>query len=191
MPLKPDIDICIIDSCKKMRVRDITGVYATNNTGGWESPNIAGSAVTTATIKITFPDSTTQTETVTADRANTVAGEFDYSDISPDNFSTFPDGEYEILLTITDGTNTYKKKATFLTYCNIKACVDSYGAELADELCGCDFKDREDKINTYNTMYNMLTVLESCGACLNTTTRDNMLTNLEKLCDSENQCNCN
>ena len=132
MALVLDFDVCLKDNCTKISVKDITGAYEVNtNPTGWGSPNMAGSAVTTATITIG-----TQEETVTTTIPDTPSGDFTFPDITLDATA---DGSYTITYEVTDGTSTISTEKTFFIDCAITCCIQKKVVAKIDKAdCNCD-----------------------------------------------------
>jgi len=193
MAFQPTITACLKNNCKVLQVTDSTDIYnATSNPKGWEDAStLLGANVSTAYLYITYPDDITYSQTVdvTSQIATVVTGTFVFNDIFPTGTS-FDDGYYEILYEITDtSSNVYSYKLKVYFSCNARCCINKMWNEYASKLCGdcgCEAKDLRDHALEAEAFYD---ALNSCASCLNTTTRDNILTMINRLCDS-NDCNC-
>ena len=186
MALSPVITATLNNNGQTMTVVEATGVYdATTNTGGWETPNIAGSDVVTATITITYADGSTQVEDVTAQIPATVTGTFTFTDIT---LSGYQDGITVIRYEIETVTTTYAYDLTLLFSCNVRACIDKMWADVACQTCSgsCDVGSLIDDANLAEALYN---AMGSAGACGNSAYVNKILESLMNLCNWEN-CNC-
>lgn len=186
MALIPIISACLENNCTELKVSDITGVYnASTNLGGWETPNIAGSAVTSATLTINYPDnSTIQVVDVTSQIPSTVTGPFDFTVISPSSPETkFPDGKYKIVYSVTDGVTTYTYDLCVVFYCIINCAALNLFKQIPDNLDDEAFMD-----NAYLTQA-LLLGLESSACCQDVDSLEKIITKLEGLTNFED-CNC-
>ena len=186
MALSPVITATLKNNGQSISVVDATGVYdATTNTGGWETPNIAGSDVTAASITITYPDGSTQVEDVLSQIPATVTGTFTFTDIT---LSGYQDGITVIRYELETLTTTYAYDLTLLFTCNVRACIDKMWADVACQTCSgsCDVGSLIDDANLAEALYN---AMKSAAACGNSTYVDKILESLMNLCNWEN-CNC-
>lgn len=180
MALSLDFEICLKDNCTKLSVTDKTGAYEANtNTTGWGSPNLAGSAITTATITIG-----TQEETVTATIPDTPTQDFTFPDITLDATA---DGSYDVTYEVTDGTTTISETKTFFLDCAIQCCIYKKvvtAIDVAD--CNCD-QDISYELFLLTKLAAMQAAADGCDFAKATT----YLTDLQKLCTtSTSDCGC-
>lgn len=193
MAFQPVITACLKNNCKVLEITDATDVYnSSSNSKGWEDAStLLAANVSTAYIKISYPgdDTPSQTENVTSQISNPVTGTFVFNDIFPSGTS-FEDGYYEILYEITDTSdNIYSYKLRVYFTCNARCCINKLWETYAESVCGnCDCDASDDMDNALEAEA-MLDALNSSASCLNTTTRDNILTMINRICDSED-CNC-
>lgn len=187
MALSPVITATLTNNCQTLNVTDATGVYdASTNTGGWETPNIAGSDVAKATIEITNFNGAVQTVDVTSQIPATVTGTFAFNAITLENYV---DGSMQIRYIIEDTSgNQIPYDLNILVTCNVRACIDAMWAKIACETCGgnCDIKNLVDDANLAEGIYQALCSGASCctNDCITT-----LLSTLTDLC-SWNDCNC-
>jgi hypothetical protein len=186
MALVPVITACLSNKCQTLKITDATGVYdATNNTGGWENPNIAGSAVTSASITITYPNGATQVVDVLSQIPATVTGSFTFTGIT---LTGYQDGITTISYSVSDGTTDYKGEIQKLFTCNVRACIDKMWVDVACQTChgNCDLGSLVDDANLAEGLYKALC---SGAACCDIACTNKILDSLKNLCSWEN-CNC-
>lgn len=141
--IAPKIKICF-ENCSKIAVYDITGMYEiAENPTGWGTPNINPSGITSATVTIKHPESTTPVvfdfTSILSAAVLPVSYIADYeiflSDITYQalGMSALKDGVYEVEYKIDEETYTMKA----LNICNTKCCVDKMLEKAIDKyLCG-------------------------------------------------------
>lgn len=186
MALRPSISACILDSCGKLRITDDRGVYhATNNPYGWETPNIAGSAVTEAILTVAWPSGADEEYDVTSQVPDTVTGEFQYNDIEAD----FPDGIYTITITYSTASASYSKTIKKLFLCNACCCVDKMWAQLPDKFYSLSDEEYNKAVRNVMLAQGLLNSISAAGGCLKTAIVEDVLERIQRLCDFEN-CNC-
>ncbi len=152
--------------CQEWHFVDETGSYSSDNTGGYGSPNLASSAVTSATILVLqngFTSGYTFTFTIASNviTAATLTGpNGDITTITSDLTSTvfpfttvypfviiadwlgfgvdsqFVSDGYYIEYNITDGTTTYTSSRDELITCLTCCCVRTMVSNLTD--CSCE-----------------------------------------------------
>jgi hypothetical protein len=183
MALSPVLDVCF-ETCSLIKFVDVTGVYSVGNTHGWGSPNIAGSAVTAATILITDEDGETVFEYDVLDQIpDTLTGDLVYTSYE----YSLPDGEFNVLYTITTASSIYTYTSTLLNTCNFECCIDSLIATIPAKICTnrCDTDYIDEVLTIEGLFYGYM-----CAAmCEKTTIRAEIEKRLERFCDF--QCNCN
>jgi hypothetical protein len=185
MAISPTITACYKENNTVIQVTDTTSVYSAGNTGGYGSPNDANTTITSATILITFPDSSTQTVDVTSEiNANAVTGNFVFSDITPD---TNVDGIHSFLYTVVtpSGTVTYTLHKLFVG--KVRCCVDKLWKDVPDKLCEeCETEAFIERVHFAEGLYKSLIAM---GGCYKIASINKVLTKLQTLCDFED-CNC-
>jgi hypothetical protein len=186
MALSPVITATLNNKCKTITVTDSTGVYhVSTNTGGWETPNEAGSAITSAKLIITNFNGAVQTVDVTSQIPDTVAGNFSFNDITLD---AYVDGNLKIRYELIGASGSYAYDLTLLVTCNVRACIDAMWAKIACSACAgnCDVAELIDDANLAEGLYQALCSGASCcqDDCVTT-----LITSLNDLC-SWNNCNC-
>ncbi len=156
--------------CQSWNFEDSTGLYsASTNTGGYGSPNVASSAITSATIlvlqngfatgytftftiatnvitaaTVTAPNGTITT--ITSDLTSTV---FPFSEDEPfviiadwlgfGEDSQFVSDAYYFEYNITNGVTTYTSSVDQLIVCQTCCCIRTMVSNLED--CNCDDKN--------------------------------------------------
>jgi hypothetical protein len=189
MALNPSLSICLKDSCKKLQFTDDTGVYdASNKTGGWETPNTAGSAVTAVTITITLPDASTQTATVTTQVPSTVTGNFVYDDVARTDSSKWTDGIYKFVYKVTEGSTNYSTTIYKYFDCNVDCCVDEMAATVAGKYLDST-SDYKNSLDDYLEAVGLLEGGRAAVSANKTASNATILAKVQRLCDFTN-CNC-
>lgn len=169
MSLVLEHDLSEAEGCLVWNFWDDTGSYAAStNPGGYGSPNLASSAVTSATLQVLPYGYTTgytftftiSTNVITAAKVTDPAGTI--TNILADMDSTvFPFTEalpFEIIgewlgngedseltsstyyfeYNVTDGTNTYTSSADRVIVCQVCCCVRNAEADLDATECSCE-----------------------------------------------------
>ena len=185
MAISPTLTACFKENNTVLQVTDTTLAYSAGNTGGYGTPNDASTDITSATILITFPNGSTQTETVTTQiNAGVVVGNYVFTDITP---TSTADGIWSFLYTIVSpsGTVTYTIFKLFLG--KVRCCLDKLAKEVPKKMCAeCETNDYLDRLLTAEGYYKSLL---SMGGCYQTDGITKVLTQLQTLCDFED-CNC-
>ena len=186
MALVPVITATLTNNAKTLTVTDATSVYnASTNTGGWNSPNTVGSAITAATITITYSDGTSQTENVLSQIPSTVSGSFAFTGIT---LTGYKDGINTISYKLNVGVTIYTAEIKQLHTETIRNCINNMWIKVACETCqgNCDLVDLIEDANLAEGLYKGLT---SGATCCGTTCVTKILTSLTNLCSWKN-CNC-
>lgn len=185
MAISPTLSVCFKENNTLLQITDTTGAYAAGNTGGYGSPNDASTAITAATILITFPDASTQTVTVTTEiNAGVVTGNYVFTDVTPDSTA---DGVYSFLYTIVSpaGTVTYTLHKLFIG--KVRCCLDKLWKVVPKKMCSeCETDAYLDRVLTAEGYYKSLLAM---GGCYQINSITKVLTQLQTLCDFED-CNC-
>ena len=190
MAFIPTISACIKKNCSTLVVSDTTGVYdaATNATGWEDASTLLAADVTTLTVAVTQSGSTLSTTNVLSQLPDPVTESFTFNDITV----SIIDGEYTVTYTVSDGTTTYTAELTQFHACAVRCCIDKMWIKVAEYVAstsasGCSCAEYEQKaIHMEGLYYAML----NAAAAGDTTTRDNILTKLQRLCEMED-CKCN
>lgn len=175
----------IIDSCSKLKITDITGIYhEDNNPDGWgeDAITVSSNIVTEATIQINDDDPIDVLDQI----PNTITGNFDFTTIDLDDYE---DGEMTITYIIVANGQTYSKELTFYFTCSARCCVDKMWAKVAEKLCGDCNCNPYGVIKEALMAESLLSAIQSSASCTNSTARDNMLEQVNKLCDWAS-CGC-
>lgn len=192
MPFVPTIEVCLKKNCTTLVVTDNTDVYDNpNNLTGWEDAStLLAADVTALSIKVEQAASTLTTENVLAQLPGTVTGDITFNDIV---LSSLVDGEFIVTYTVTDASTTYTAILTKFHACSVRCCIDkkwaavaNYEASTGNKGCGCAEDLETDALHLEGLYASMM----NAAASGNTTTRDILLTKLQRLC-SMDDCECN
>lgn len=190
MAVQLSFDVCMSPDCKLLSFTEETGVYdATNNIGGWGTPNEATTDATNATLTITDTDDVSTVLTLYSQfpsSTDTVSRNINMDDIGGAIGDKFPDGLYTFLYTVTTATTTYTQTIKKLFFCQAACCVSQLFADITDEDCDCQ-EEAEDKALKAFTVLQALKYNAHCGK---EDRFDNLLTILDKLCNSEDCSSC-
>lgn len=188
------ISTCIDNNCSTLKVTDTTDVYnMDSNAGGWESQTTTfASNITAATVTVTPPGGSAAATDVLTNLPSTVTGDFLVASI---DVSDNVDGEYKVVYTVTEGQASKTKTVCFYSLCNARCCVDAMWSRWAqgtvDTNCDCGCSESSTSLLGRAQMGEaLLRSLTSNAIANDTTTRDKLLTKLQRLCDLED-CNCN
>jgi len=185
MAISPNLSVCFKENNTVLQATDTTLAYSAGNTGGYGTPNDASTAITSATILITFPNGSTQTETVTTQiNAGVVVGNYVFTDITP---TSTADGVWNFLYTIVSPSGTVTKSLDKLFLGKVRCCIDKLWKEVPKKMCSeCETDAYIDRCNIAEGYYKSLISMGGCGQ-LDSITK--VLTQLQTLCDFED-CNC-
>lgn len=185
--LKPTISVNVKDSCEKLVVTDTTGLEdSTINPRGWEGNNQSSNKLDKATIKITYPDGTTNSKDVTSEVPTPVSGEFSFVAIEDTN--GYSDGEYLIEYTLKFSTG-YSVTTRHCTYslCNTACCVSNLVAKIPDNYCDCP--DDSDLIDDVLLACGLLSGASAASGCTNSDKADKIIKRINRICEIHD-CNC-
>lgn len=189
MALQPAIKASFRNNCSELVITDVTKEYnASTNTGGWGAPNIVTTDVTEAYIVI--GDGSTETRYDVIDNLiNPVTDEFELTSIE----DTYGDGEWTITYNVYYGDILYTCTITVFTICEVRCCIDkmwlSYIESIGGEPCHCGCSN-DIKLNDVLKAEALYKSLTRAAGCLNATTRDKILSQLQKIC-AYSKCQCN
>jgi len=202
MALKLKFNICQNTDCKTVSYSELTGIFSTGNTTGWNDSSTAYIAdITTATLSITSPIATTPTiidifNIITPNGFPTTDSpslEYDLTSINivgSNTIATLDDGLYTFKYEVYDATNdqyySTTKEVAFL--CQSKCCVQKFAKKVGEGSC-CDGCANED-MDKFLTGFALLKTLEALsGGCGNTEEFNKTLKTLTNLCKN-NACGC-
>lgn len=188
MALVVDFSVCQRKNCTKLLFTDTTGVYhASNNTGGYESPNMAGSAVTSAVFTLVGVTDTSYSYEydVTSQIPNTVTGDIEMNLVSED----LDDGIYEATYTVTNGTATSTKVKRLLFTCHTKCCVTKMGAKIPEYRLTKNSEFFDNYLYKYLKAQALLDGITKAGACANEDAIETILELIQQMCNFED-CDC-
>lgn len=175
--------IKVCKTCDTIKVSDIAGLYSSDNTTGWGSPNLARDFTGTAILEIKYKTSVLQFD-VKETIEDAVLPYFTL--YSYTNASGLEDGVYTITVTLTDTENNKKyvtsKKIT--SECNVECCVAKLAIKAADE-CNCNTLDAEN----FSKAEQILSSLKSVAENLGEKEYYIQLAKLQKICETSN-CGC-
>ena len=192
MAISPSLSVCFKENNTLMSITDTTGIYSAGNTGGYGAsvaltPNDISTAVTAATVLITFPNGSTQLVDVTTQvNSSEIAGNLLFTDITPDSTA---DGVYSFLYTITAPlTGTVTRKLLKLFLGQARCCLDKLQVQVSNKLCEeCETSAFVKRVDFAEGLYNSAMAM---GGCYKLGSITKILTKLQTLCDFE-ECNCN
>lgn len=137
MALIPKIKVSQDSSCENIRVCDITGLYSSVNTGGYNNdgsdPNILPSAVTKIEFEITPGNGGTAVlKELALDL--TKLGECVCVTITPTDFgyTSWDDGAYSYRYIVSDSSTSYEVTGGFTLFCRLEGDVDSHILGMCD-----------------------------------------------------------
>lgn len=191
MAFVPTIKVCLKKNCTTLVITDTTGVYDdTTNTTGWEDAStLLAASVTALSIKVEQSASTLTTQNVLTQLPDPVTGEITFTDIL---LSSLVDGEFTVTYTVTDSSTTYTAVLTKFHACSVRCCIDkkwaaiaNYEAGTGNGSCECASDLETDALHLEGLYSSMM----NAAASGDTTTRDILLTKLQRLC-SMDDCNC-
>lgn len=195
MALSPKILFTATSDCLSFDVYDNTGIYASNNTGGYNAPNPTVASATAATLtisKLTDYATNTYSAAVEIDAYDTlpnitntpftVTGEL----YGNGDDSELEDGYYKVIYTVSgDDGGAYTASVTkyIVLTCQIDACYKSLANQVA--LCSCDCVELEERLNKVAYFRRQLTAATNCG---NIGAIVKYLEYLTNLCENEGSC---
>lgn len=181
------------DNCSSLILTDITEEYnSETNLTGWEAPNISTSVILEAYITIISSNPTDRGiryDLSVSDFPTTVTGAFPLLTITDYKFN---DGEYTITYTInTTDEETYETSTKVFITCGVACCLHklwlAYITEGSDSGCSCN--NTNDPLKDALMVEGLYRALLMSAACLDTKTRDKLLSKLQAICGYIN-CNC-
>lgn len=187
--------------CQGFDFTETTGSYdASNNTGGWGSPNLSTSDIDEATLDIKnvttgttydqidmtnfgYPSDSNKTTNISITSLN-VNGSQQHS-----SGERFPDGVYRFTYTTTDNDTgtTFEQTIEILWTCNVKCKLIDVAADIASNNCDCRTDDSKQLFLDWFAWYYSIVY---GGACSNQDAINNSLKTLNKEIDNWNCKNC-
>jgi hypothetical protein len=191
MALVLKFDICQSGNCKKLTMRETTGLYSASvNTTGWGSPNHELTDVNSATLTITKPDSTTSTIDLTTHGFPTdntyYEYPFDSTYLGDATAAEIPDGVYKFVYTVVAAGTTYTTTVLKLLHCQIECCVHGMFADIQDPECDC----ATDKLADARKAFVLLQGLKYAASCGQKDAFAGLLEILNRLCTNSNCTTC-
>jgi hypothetical protein len=183
-------NICQSTNCSSLIFKDGTGAYSINNTSGYGAPNesIAGAS---AYLIVTLSDGTSTTINITASGFPTTDTTLEYQIDADDIGYNVGDKIEDQIITIqyrvvTALTTIIVQTIQTALYCQVNCCVNSMFIDLDLECEDClkTLGARAEKAHL------MLQGLKYAANCLDTTTFNKTLTQLNKLCNNSECSNC-
>lgn len=187
---------CNNKNCSQLCITDTTGAYTSGNTGGFNAPNPTIASALTATIIISKRNSdgtfgtayTTQNAYPTLPNTTSVQFCFTAEDCGLGTDSTFTDGVYKIVYTVTGNDGSpYTATTTFYKaiICGVKCCYDKMADEWSNCHCGCT--DLDNEFMLIATWYRLLLAAIQCG---NADAIQIYINKLNKVCGTCGGCGC-
>lgn len=196
MALVPKISLSISNSCNKVDIWENTGLYhSTTNTGGWGTPNINTSVITSSVVNIYDYLGTSLLQTIILKNGSVDVYAGAVSAPTPASFKalqsntwTQVDGIYKIEYTLTNGSTVYTNAVQYQLFtCNLCNCMQGLMQKMLTQCSG-------KKLDKYKDVYNQLELLkygiESAFSCNDFTKVNNLLTNASTMCTTFSECGC-
>lgn len=176
------LKLCVTQSGdgKNLSIKDNSGIYASNNTGGWGAPNSTIAQALTASLSIsklvdiatnlystpivinvgptaTPPDNILPNITNTPFIITAQAAGYGLD-------SVFPDGYYQLVYTVT-GNSGGAYTITTITYLVLTSQIDCCYKTLSNKvaLCSCDCVEIEKQLSQVAFFKRELSAAKSCG----------------------------
>lgn len=190
MALSLKLHPCFAEKCSRLRIYDSSGIYSAQNTTGWGLPNLQLSTVTSATLTVTPPNTTTSTSfdvTTTVNTAVIVDGVFLLDEIVESDLQagSLIDGIYTISYTVTDGILTHDVTVKTFSTCKADCCVEKMKTKFKEKLCGCDWLVYWDN---YRKAEALLYAAKSAFACGKEDHAKDLLEQVNKICSLQKCC---
>lgn len=201
MALIPKISASLSGKCNLITLTEETKPYnATNNLGGWGSPNIDTSVITSAYVEVYLG-------TNPANTSGSPLATYYLKDSSVDVYATAPgvptpyvfdalieqpwaeaDGIYQFVYTVIRDTLIYKNKThNELFLCNLCNCKDALIAKLVK---ACDTIEVEKLKTQVDQMEVFIYGIQSAFSCGDFTTANSLLEAATKYCSLVSECGC-
>ncbi|MFT7118793.1 MAG: hypothetical protein ACI9LF_001175 [Flavobacteriales bacterium] len=143
MALVPTYTVCLKKKGTEFNFVDTTGAYnASTNTTGWNSPNEAGSAVTSAYFRITSPSGSVYDYDITSQIPDTITGDIEFTAYLGD----WEDGVYQFEYVIV-GVSSYNVCTKRFFSPKIDCCIDKVLYKFVDNYLYDDCYDSEEIIS--------------------------------------------
>ncbi len=200
MALTPKLVFCVDNGCSELIVRETTGGYNPNNTGGYGIPNPETTDVTTYSLVITDPDGETYTINLFTSGFPTVDNTIEYSIplTSLNNRSIIEDGFWQFQWTVSGTVSNpdpvpFEASGNTAYYftCNAECCVAELLAkiDMLDDNCCCDSSNTY--VEDYLKAKVLLAGLKNAAFCGKTTLVNNIKASLDKICLKTDCKTCN
>jgi len=181
--------VCQAGDCASLIFKDETGAYSATNTGGYGAPNESISGAT-ATLTVTLADGTSTIVALPATFPTidtTLEYVIDAEDIGYSSGDKITDQIITFTYTVTTALTTISTQL-FQTafYCQVNCCVNSMFIDLDIDCEDC-LKISGDRAKKAHLM---LQGLKYSAACLDTTTFNKTLAQLNKLCQNSECSSC-
>ena len=182
-------NICQNSNCSSLVFKDGTGAWSITNTNGYNSPNesIVGA---TASLIVTLADASVHTITLTG--FPTIDTTLEYTITASDlGYSSTAQITDQILSVqyrvVTALTTIITQNSQLALYCQVNCCVNSMFLDIDIDCDDC-YTLQESKLRKANLM---LQGLKYSANCLDTTTFNKTLAQLNKICLNQECSNCN
>lgn len=198
MALVPKIKFCITNKCDKVNLYEETSPYtATNNTGGWGSPNPNTASITNAEVNIYDYTGNTLIESIPfydgagVDVYSGVAGApTPGAFLAISNYSwSQADGIFKVeyLVTVDPDTLYTNETQRVLFICNLENCLNSLKAKMVIECDSKTLSKLKDKIDQIELIIYGIKSAFSCG---DFTTANKLIAKGKTICDNLCDCGC-
>jgi len=187
MAITTQFSICQVNGCSSLIFNDNTGAYSLDNLNGYNSSN---ESITNATATLTITSPTDVETVITLTGFPTTDKTLEFTILGEDigySSGTITDGLYTFIYTVTTTLGTIiTQTITQGLYCNVACCVKSMFLDIDTECSDCIKSIESNSIKAYL----MLKGLEYTLNCNDTTTFNNTLTQLNKLCRNQECTTC-
>lgn len=189
MALIPQISPCVVNGCSQIKITETTGIFSSSNLGGYETPNVLLSAITSATLIITSPSLVTYTINLFTLGFPSSNSNFNYTiPTTTLGLTNIEDGQWVFIYTVSNGTTSFTSTKYSLFYCNSECCVSKKLANLKLEDCDCCKTDTN--YDDYVLTQTMLESLKDAAKCGNSSKFFKIKKIIDKLCKNINCKTC-
>jgi hypothetical protein len=186
MPLILKATACLEDKSTKLIITDTTGTYhATNNTGGWGTPNTEITDMTSLILTVVYPDGAEEEYDLSSQIPASVTGNIEYNFIPDD----YPDGIYEFTLTYSGNGVTHTRTFKKLFVCRTQCCVAKMRAAIPEKFYDLSDKEYLDYLNQVLLAQGLMEGILAAGGCLKEDIVSSVLSRVQRLCNFE-KCSC-
>jgi hypothetical protein len=174
-----------------MVISDITGAYdVTTNPTGWGTPNASHTDIVLASLEVTTPTGvvfTSDPALLLATITGATTDPFELDVFLPTG-TTFVDGIYHIVYTVSTSTDSYLTTIDIAMDCLVSCCVDKMFAELPNKMCdSCNYMEFLENALQAEALLKAFRCASSCGDSVKANA---ILASLQTICNWAD-CQCN